>query len=599
MLTGWVCLYLFLVYVLTHGGKIQGWHSVIWIAATFVGMFAVIGIQGSVGGGRRTEDGGRRAEDGGRWAVGGGRWSVSSLWQQLRIALALSVAGLSLPILFSWILGHFTDFSWDGMTSRGITVRNLMLGEPALNEHSLGHVTAGFLADLTGSWQSGKGINLTLIWISFCFSFGGLRNLGFAGFSLWFLSSLAALNPVAVYQISCFQIDGHVASLFCCVIFAALHLLQTAGKGLAGWLPLILAVLGMATAKTSGFAYTFILLALLLTFLLGSPRVGSWQKSLTAVFVLGLVSLLGAVYLWSGLGVIQWGHLRLVSDIQTAGYGVGGGASKIEAYRNLSRPQTFFSSAFSMTESIPDEIRLKPPFAMTRRELRVFEELTPDPRAGGFGPQFSGAMLLAGLACTFLLFLRRPIYGPGLFVVLAAVVSSYFSQLWWARWTPQIWLILIGFLMTAVYGTWGGQERDGIREEKTQQTPAEKFGIGMLTGLAMLATAFNVFLVVLYYGIGMVRQENILNRQIELAKNLGEPVPIHIRANHDGSSFEASRLWFLDRGIPVAMLKQEPSRPRMKIHKTESRVPLPPDWKFSLKNPKDEVVFRKRALIEE
>ena len=115
----------------------------------------------------------------------------------------------------------------------------------------------------------------------------------------------------------------------------------------------------------------------------------------------------------------------------------------------------------------------------------------------------------------------------------------------------------------------------------------------------MLATAFNVLLVVLYYGIGMVRQENILNRQIELAKNLGEPVPIHIRANHDGSSFEASRLWFLDRGIPVAMLKQEPSRPRMKIHKTESRVPLPPNWKFSLQNPKDEVVFRKRGLVED
>ena len=47
MLTGWVCLYLFLVYVLTHGGKIQGWHAGIWILATFVGTMLVQGYKGA------------------------------------------------------------------------------------------------------------------------------------------------------------------------------------------------------------------------------------------------------------------------------------------------------------------------------------------------------------------------------------------------------------------------------------------------------------------------------------------------------------------------------------------------------------------------
>jgi len=41
MLTGWVCLYLFLVYVLTHGGKIQGWHAGVWVLATYWGRRAV------------------------------------------------------------------------------------------------------------------------------------------------------------------------------------------------------------------------------------------------------------------------------------------------------------------------------------------------------------------------------------------------------------------------------------------------------------------------------------------------------------------------------------------------------------------------------
>ena len=117
MLTGWVCLYLFLVYVLTHGGKIQGWHAGVWIVATFVGTFLVVS-------GRREVEGGRKAVVGSQWSVVGRRCVVAGI---------LTGIGLLLPILFSWILSHYTDFSWDGMTSRGITVRNLMKGDPAIN----------------------------------------------------------------------------------------------------------------------------------------------------------------------------------------------------------------------------------------------------------------------------------------------------------------------------------------------------------------------------------------------------------------------------------------------------------------------------------
>ena len=52
MLTGWVCLYLFLVYVLAHGGKIQGWHSLVWVLATFLGTWIVARGQGVEDGGQ-------------------------------------------------------------------------------------------------------------------------------------------------------------------------------------------------------------------------------------------------------------------------------------------------------------------------------------------------------------------------------------------------------------------------------------------------------------------------------------------------------------------------------------------------------------------
>ena len=124
-----------------------------------------------------------------------------------------------------------------------------------------------------------------------------------------------------------------------------------------------------------------------------------------------------------------------------------------------------------------------------------------------------------------------------------------------------------------------------------------------LGGLACLATGINVLLVMLYYFVGMVKCEKILNLQIELAAKLQTPVPLKIpviQVGHNaGASFLASEWWFVDRGVEVCKADQEPSRPRMKINKTETRFPLPQDWRSSLKNPEDEALLRKKGLIED
>jgi len=101
----------------------------------------------------------------------------------------------------------------------------------------------------------------------------------------------------------------------------------------------------------------------------------------------------------------------------------------------------------------------------------------------------------------------------------------------------------------------------------------------------------------------MGKQENILNRQIQLASDLGNPVPIYIDIIKDahcaGSSFKATEWWFVERGVTVTKLEKQPNRPRMRIHKTATYIPLPSNWRLSLKNPKDEELFKRRSLIEE
>jgi hypothetical protein len=543
------------------------------------------------------------------------------------VAGILTGVGVVLPLLFSWVLSHFTDFSWDGMTTRGITVRNLMTGDPALNAYPFGHVLAGFLAHVTGSWQGGKGINLTLIWICFCFVFSALKSLNFSGWKLWFLSLVTVLNPVAVYQISCFQIDGHVASLITCLLFATMRMLALGPISFDRVLAVVVAFMASAASKTSGFFYAVTIQAVFLLFLAGISR--NW-KGVLLIFSLALAVCwpLG-VYIRSAglLGPLTFEFVQTVTG-SGPGYGYGGGASEVAAIQKMNRLQQFALSSFSRTEISVTIFHLKPPFEVGRRELRVFEELTPDPRAGGFGPWYGTAFLFAGLGCLLLVFQGRVIYWPGWFLFLATAASSIGSQVWWARWTPQNWLLLIAMVMTLL----AFRSRSGS-EEETDGGKVKRFeganrisvdgwksggvewlkGLGLeglmsfgargLAGIACLATGVNVVLVTLYYLVGMGRQEKILNNQIELAGKIQTPVPIHvplIRAGHAaGSSFQASKWWFVDRGVPIVELSDEPSRPRMKILKTETRFPLPGDWRSKLKNPEDETLFRKRGLIED
>jgi hypothetical protein len=134
-------------------------------------------------------------------------------------------------------------------------------------------------------------------------------------------------------------------------------------------------------------------------------------------------------------------------------------------------------------------------------------------------------------------------------------------------------------------------------------TPAEGKTFKGVRALAVLAAGLNVILITFYYFVGMGKQEKILNRQIQLAADLGIPVPVYINVIKDGHSrgaaFLASEWWLVDRGVPVTKLKEEPVRPRMRIHKTATYIPLPNDWRLSLKSPKDEELFRKRGLVEE
>ena len=414
------------------------------------------------------------------------------------------------------------------------------------------------------------------------------------------LSLVATLNPVAIYQISSFQIDGHVACLFSILTFSLLRVLALEPGSHDGWVATGLAFLCLAAAKTSGVFYGSAVLGIFALFWLGKKLVVK-KEGVVLVGLLGLLICAGlALRSWGQNRALSWDYLRQAMG-SGPGYGFGGGASEIEAIRRMSPLEKFASSAFSRTEISVSEARIKLPFELGRRELRVFEELTPDPRAGGFGPWYGTALLLAGLGCLMLVFDGRVAYWPGWFLFLATAASSFGSQVWWARWTPQNWLLLVAMLMTmfAPQPQSGSAEASAVGKVRRLQDA----GLRVLAGLACWATLVNVLLVAFYYGVGMVRQEKILNRQIQMAAQMRGRVLLHIpfemQGHKRGASFKASRLWFVDRKIPTKLLPKIPRTPRMKLNKTNTWILLAPNWRKFLLDPMDERLFRERGLIED
>src|SRR5512132_1725369 len=83
-----------------------------------------------------------------------------------------------------------------------------------------------------------------------------------------------------------------------------------------------------------------------------------------------------------------------------------------------------------------------------REELLLYG--TPDARLGGWGPLFSGALVLS-LGVATLLFARSRRGRAALGLVLGAVIASMLTnrECWWARLAPQLALVPVAVALFA------------------------------------------------------------------------------------------------------------------------------------------------------
>ncbi len=410
-------------------------------------------------------------------AAGFGWWGVRFYFPQRRIRIFMLLFGSAAIsfVLFALVSSRIYDISWDGQTYHAEGIEQLANGWNPFLESPRGGpefrfnsgvyassfhlsysskgawICAAALYKLTGSFEAGKAFHLTLILASFLVWFAALstfRNIK----SSWalILSFLLAFNPVSICQMFTYYVDGLLSSLLGIAVGMLILIYRRPDRFKMAVLALdvILAI----NVKLNGTLYIAILAGGSGLFYLLAKK--ARRLELAAWIMAG--GILGGGFAGFSPYVTQFvekfvatGNLFYPYASWTSVVGI----SSPEIFgNNLDRARMLAVSLFSKSEVRIIPFKLKLPFTFSRDELQVFG--FPDVRVGGFGPLFSGAIVISIVILGVLLWKNRwrLVCAAHLLVLMTLILISAVSlqENWNARYAPQVWLLPLVTAMLAL-----------------------------------------------------------------------------------------------------------------------------------------------------
>ncbi len=380
----------------------------------------------------------------------------------------LAVSGLAFAIVGASILlaGSLFDMSWDGLWYHQTAVYQMAHGWNPLTDpmHDfVPHLQDWLRHYAKGPWYVALALYVTsgsieaakaAPWITLAATLSGVfaaaNDLGFSRGKALVVASLATLNPVTVFELASYLVDGLMIS-FLAVFVAALVRWIRRPSPVIVWIMSASMILCI-NAKLTGLVYLSFACAAGGVYVLIRRR-DIAVRYVTMQFALVLA---GTVIFGFNPYVTNWIHRGhpFYPVLGTAQYPSLGqqGEDPIErfetphnmmgrnrvvrmAYALFGRPgaQPFFPGF---------DARLMIPFDVGLKDFAIY--YFHDVRISGFGPLFSGAFLLS-LVVIGIALGRSGAHRVIMLIVVVAIALSLLisAHTWWARYGPQLWWIPI------------------------------------------------------------------------------------------------------------------------------------------------------------
>jgi hypothetical protein len=400
----------------------------------------------------------------GYWLAG--REWLRSIPQILPLAIAIAVVAISMLLA-----ALFFDMSWDGLWYHQTAVYQMAHGWNPLYEPMRGftvhlqdwlrHYAKGpwyislALFQITHDIEWSKAAPWMMLAVTFFAVLAACIDFEMSRGKSAVIAALVALSPVVTCPLATYLVDGLLASYMACFVAATFSYFKRRS-------PLIVCVIASTAILCINVKFTGLVYLCFISAAAGLYAIIKRRDVLLNYAVVQIVPYLLGIFLFGYnpyvTNYVHRGH-PFYPLMGTAAYPSHDqqGRDPVELYETpknmMGRNALYrhFYAIFGRPYNIYDgtDVRLMWPFDIRWKDVDFFcyHEL----RIGGFGPLFSGALIISLVLLAIAMFQPGIPRGIILLFIGTIIVSLMISRhTWWARFEPQVWWLPIAAVIAGL-----------------------------------------------------------------------------------------------------------------------------------------------------
>ena len=310
---------------------------------------------------------------------------------------------------------------------------------------------------LTGNIEAGKLQTLLVMLSALCLTIGYLGSRFYKFWQATIIGLVLACSPIVLSQMFAYYVDGLMAILIYMNILLLLMIYDKKYTDISmneKWIYLMFVIGYAMNLKFTGVFFTGIFS---LMFYLYNLFINRKNKELLKIFINDTVRFVVVVI----FGIVIIGsnsYIKNTVDHLNPLYPLIGNEDidivttmQPQVYGKMNRVEKLFNSIFSKSENVTyyseDKPQLKTPFTFTKEEVDNIG--IADIRIGGFGVLYSGIFILTIILilniCVYFFKNKNDSVIKYLFLIIFAIIiiTCVLEEAWWARYSPQIYLLTI------------------------------------------------------------------------------------------------------------------------------------------------------------